>query len=335
MSDATSRLLRLLSLLQTPRDRPGAALAERLGVSPRTLRRDVDRLRQMGYRVRAIKGPDGGYRLDAGTELPPLLFDDEQAVALAVALRAQAAAGDGLGEAAARALATVRQVLPARLRPRLDAVRFAAMPSGPPGASAVEPATLLALAAAIDRREVLRFDHPAAGTEPSAAPSPAPPRRAEPHHLVLRGGRWYLVAWDLDRQDWRTFRADRVTPRTPTGPRFARREVPGGDVVAFVAARFRGGSGDFVAPGWPCTGEAVLALPAASVAPFAGDAVVEALGPGRSRVLAGSWSWPALATWLGRFDAEIEAVRPPELAEAFAALADRFARAASPASPGA
>ncbi|WP_159791976.1 helix-turn-helix transcriptional regulator [Puerhibacterium puerhi] len=324
MTDATSRLLRLLSLLQTPRDWPGAALAERLGVSPRTLRRDVDRLRALGYRVRAVKGPDGGYRLDAGAELPPLLFDDEQAVALAVALRTQAGAAGGLGEAAAGALATMRQVLPARLRHRLDALRFAVLPAGPAASAAVEPATLLALTAAIDRREVLRFDHAGAG-----APAGGPPRRVEPHHLVTRGGLWYLVAWDLDRDDWRTFRADRVTPRTPTGPRFARREVPGGDVGAFVAERFRGGPGD-AGGGWPCRGEAVLALPAAEVAPFAGDAVVEAVGPGRSRVLAGSWSWPALAAWLGRFDAEIEAVSPPELSDAFAALAARYARAATP-----
>src|SRR6476659_11209323 len=130
MSDASGtsgRLLRLLSLLQARRDWPGDVLAERLEVSPRTVRRDVDRLRDLGYPVRAIKGPDGGYRLDAGTELPPLLFDDEQAVALAIALQIATTTGAGIEEAAARALNTVRQVMPARLRHRIDTLQFTAV----------------------------------------------------------------------------------------------------------------------------------------------------------------------------------------------------------------
>ncbi|NIH66983.1 helix-turn-helix transcriptional regulator [Modestobacter marinus] len=323
----SSRLLTLLSLLQARRDWPGAALADRLGVTSRTVRRDVDRLRELGYPVRAVKGPDGGYRLDAGAQLPPLLFDDDQAVALAVALQLAAASGVDVGEAAARALTTVRQVLPARLRHRVDAVRVTPVRTGP--TTDVDPAVLVALTAAIRAREVLRFDHtPASG----AAPEPfVPPRRVEPHHLVTRGGRWYLVGWDLDRGDWRTFRADRITPRTPTGPRFTLREVPGGDPAAFLSATARGstdGTGR-----WPCTGVVELGLPAARVAPFAHDGVVEDLGPQRCRLTLGSWSWVGIAAAVARYDTEVLAVGPPALAEAFGTLAGRFAAAARTAPP--
>ena len=137
----SSRLLTLLSLLQARRDWPGATLAERLDVTPRTVRRDIDRLRELGYPVQAFKGPDGGYRLDAGSELPPLLFDEDQAVALAVALQLAATSGAGVGEAAARALATVRQVLPARPRHRVDAVQVTPLPDGVP--VEVDPAVLV------------------------------------------------------------------------------------------------------------------------------------------------------------------------------------------------
>jgi predicted DNA-binding transcriptional regulator YafY len=307
--ETSARLLSLLSLLQARRDWPGQLLAERLDVSPRTVRRDVDRLRELGYPIQATKGPDGGYRLDAGTELPPLLFDDDQAVALAVALRIAVTSGAGIEEAAARALTTVRQVLPARLRHRVDAVGFTAIDRGPQA----DPAVLTEIGAAVRAREVLRFEYSAG------------PRRAEPHHLVTRGGRWYLVAWDLDRAAWRTFRADRMRVRTPTGPRFTPREVPGGDVAAYVAGRFRGAEG---AGDWPCRGEVVLDLPAAEVAPFAGDGIVEALGPHRCRLTAGSWSWTGLAAALGRFDADIEVVGPAELRAACDRLARRYAVAA-------
>ncbi|MCE0764168.1 transcriptional regulator [Pseudonocardia kujensis] len=312
MRHTSARLLSLLSLLQARRDWPGSLLAERLQVSPRTVRRDVDRLRELGYPVRAVKGPDGGYRLAPGTDLPPLLFDDDQAVALAVALQTAATSGAGIGEAAACALTTVRQVMPARLRHRIDALEVTAVGSAP----AVDGAVLVALGAAVRAREVLRFDY-GTGDEP--------PRRVEPHHLVTRGGRWYLVAWDLDRGDWRTFRADRITPRTPTGPRFVPREVPGRDVAAFVADRFRGSTGTGT---WPCRGEVVLARPAAEVAPFAGDGIVEELGRDRCRLVLGAWSWVGLAASVGRFDAEIEVVGPAELRDAFAQLSRRFADAA-------
>jgi predicted DNA-binding transcriptional regulator YafY len=341
MPKTSARLLSLLSLLQARRDWPGADLAARLEVSPRTVRRDIDRLRELGYPIATMKGPDGGYRLGAGSELPPLLFDDDQAVALAAALQTAVVGGGGLEEAAMRALNTVRQVMPARLRRRVDMFQVTAI-----GSTAGRPSVgvLTELSAAVHAREVLRFDYSAgddagagagagaggeavagagAGGEPGAELSP--PRRVEPHHLVTRAGRWYLVAWDLDREDWRVFRADRINPRIPTGPRFTPRELPGGDVAAFVTSRFQG-SDD--AGGWPCRGEVILHAPAADVAPFARDAVVEELGPDRCRLVLGSWSWPALAAAVGAFDAGVEVVGPPELEAAFATLARRYAAAA-------
>ncbi|SDP44603.1 HTH domain-containing protein [Nakamurella panacisegetis] len=301
----TSRLLRLLSLLQTRRDWPGAVLAERLGISHRTVRRDVDRLREMGYRIQATMGPDGGYRLDAGSELPPLLFDDDQVLALAVALGAASVTGAGIQEAALQALTTVRQVMPSRLRLRLDALEFTAI-AHRPGDARVEPEVLIALSTATRAHEVLRFDYDSGRPDDAAQGKVA--RRVEPHHLVVAGGRWYLVAWDLDRDAWRTFRADRLWLRTPNGPRFAPREIPGGDVAAFIAARFKGSDhGDR----WPCRGTVVLHRPAAEVLPFTGDGTVEDLGPRQCRLHAGAWSWIALAALINRFDADIDVVGPP------------------------
>jgi predicted DNA-binding transcriptional regulator YafY len=325
MQKTSARLLSLLSLLQARRDWPGALLSERLDVSPRTLRRDIDRLRELGYPVLAVKGPDGGYRLDAGAQLPPLLFDDEQAVALAVALRTAAATGAGIEDGAARALTTLRQVMPARLRHRIDALHVTPVErSAPRPRPQADTGVLVALSAAVRAREVLRFDH--APARPADTGVDAARRRVEPHHLVNRDGRWYLVAWDLDRVDWRVFRADRITPRTPTGPRFTPREVPGKDVAAFLTGRFRGSDHS---PDWPCSGQAVLRLPASAVFPHAADGTVEELGPDRCRLTLGSWSWPALAAALCVFDADIEVVGPPALKEAFARLADRCARAAA------
>ncbi|WP_405634080.1 YafY family transcriptional regulator [Streptomyces sp. NBC_01178] len=333
MPKTSARLLALLSLLQARRDWPGRLLAERLEVSPRTVRRDVDRLRELGYPIVAFKGPEGGYRLDAGASLPPLLFDDDQAVALAVALGTAATTGAGIGEGAARALTTVRQVMPARLRHRVDALRVTAVErtGGPPRPQA-DPRVLLALSSAVPAGEVLRFGYsPAyAPSAAGAAGAAAPVRRVEPHHLVTWGGRWYLVAWDLEREDWRTFRADRIDPRTPTGPRFPPREVPGGDVAAFVAARFQGSE----EPGaWPCRGEVVLDAPAREVAGHVRDGIVEEYGAGRCRVVLGAWSWAGLAAELGRFDVDIEVVRPDELRDAFARLGRRFSAAAEKGGP--
>lgn len=320
MPTTTSRLLNLLSLLQTRRDWPGAVLAERLAISHRTVRRDVDRLREMGYRIEATMGPDGGYRLDAGSELPPLLFDDDQVVALAVALQAATVTGVGIEESALRALTTVRQVMPARLRHRLKSLDFTPLPSR---ATPVTPDVLLAVSAAVRAEEVLRFDYAGSRGDDARA------RRVEPHHLVTSHGRWYLVAWDLEHQDWRLFRADRITPRSPSGPRFTPREVPGGDVAEYVAARFKGSPERNV---WPCNGTVILGRPAREVRPFAGDGHVEELGPDRCRLEAGAWSWVALAASFNRFDTDIEVVGPPELTAAFGVLAARNAATVRPGS---
>ncbi|MCO5971311.1 helix-turn-helix transcriptional regulator [Actinoallomurus soli] len=320
MQKTSSRLLALLSLLQMHRDWSGDDLAERLDVTPRTVRRDVDRLRELGYPIAAFKGPSGGYRLEAGSQLPPLLFDDDQAVALAVALQT-AAADTTIGEDATRALATIRQVLPPRLRHRVDMLRITAVqPPENDDASPGDPRLLTELSNAIHAHAELRFDYGRDHTDPAERP-----RRTQPHHLVTWQGRWYLLAWDLDRDDWRTFRVDRIRPRTPTGPRFNPRELPGG-VSAFVTGRFRGTDG--TTTDWPCRGEVVLDLPATAVAPFARDGVVEELGPDRCRLTLGSWSWTGLAAAIGRFDADVEVIGPPELATAFARLAARYADAA-------
>ncbi|MEU5838654.1 WYL domain-containing protein [Streptomyces diacarni] len=330
MATTTSRLLHLLSLLQTRRDWPGTVLAERLDVSHRTVRRDIDRLREMGYRIRTAMGPDGGYRLDAGTEAPPLLFDDEQVVALTVALQAAAVTGAGVEDAALRALTTVRQVMPARLRHRADQLAFTAVPRPGDGPAApLSPHVLVTLSAAVRAREVLRFDY--ASDRPDGD-EPGPPRRVEPHHLVTSRGRWYLVAWDLGRGDWRLFRADRISPRTPAGPRFAPREIPGGSAEAYVSARFTGSDSD-QAGTWPCVGTVLLERPARAVLPFAGDALVDDLGPHRCRCTAGSWSWIALAAFLNRFDTAVTVIGPPQLTEAFAALAARNTATATGAPP--
>ena len=316
----TSRLLNLLSLLQTRRDWPGSVLAERLNVSHRTVRRDIDRLRAMGYSIQAKMGTDGGYRLDAGSELPPLLFDDDQVIALAVSLQAATVTGIGIEEAALRALATVRQVMPSRLRHRLNALEFTIVPSwtGDAAPAPVSPDVLVALSTAARASEVLRFDY--AGRRPDSDSDAAPPRRVEPHHLVASHGRWYLVAWDIEQGDWRIFSADRITPRTPNGPRFTSRKLPGGDVSEYVSARFKGSEH---INQWPCTGKVILERPASYVLPFAGDGIVEDLGAGRCSLEVGSWSWVALAAALNRFDTDIRVVRPPELSEAFAQLAQR------------
>lgn len=318
MAETSARLLALLSLLQTRRVWAGPQLTERLQVSSRTMRRDIENLREMGYRIDAIKGPAGGYQLGAGSELPPLLFDDEQAVAIAVTL--QSAITPGIEEAAARALATVRQVMPVRLRGRIATLQVTPVPRTPIGRTApLDTDILLAVSAAVSAGEVLRFDY---RTDQNRDGDAIPPRRAEPHHVVSHDGRWYLVAWDLDRDAWRTFRIDRMKLRIPNGPRFGRREIPGGDVGAFVAARFKGSHG---ANSWPCRGEVLLDLPATTAAPFVEDGTVEDLGPDRCRLQIGSWSWTALAAGIGRFDADFEVVGPPELAEACARLARRYA----------
>ncbi|GFH39451.1 helix-turn-helix transcriptional regulator [Streptomyces pacificus] len=231
MTDTPARLLNLLSLLQTPREWPGSELAERLRVSPRTIRRDIGRLRELGYPVEATKGSVGGYRLVAGAAMPPLLLDDEEAVAIAVGLRAGAGhAVEGMDEASVRALAKLEQVLPARLRRRVSSLQSATIPLTRGDGATVDPHTLTSLAATVTGQERLRFGYRSgAGAESK--------RLVEPHRLVSTGRRWYLVAYDLGREDWRTFRVDRVREPFGTGARFTPRELPaGGDAAEFLAA---------------------------------------------------------------------------------------------------
>ncbi len=327
MHKTSARLLALLSLLQTPRDWSGDDLAERLGITSRTVRRDIDRLRELDYPIKTLKGPAGGYRLEAGTRLPPMLFDDGQAVALAVALQT-AAAGTTVAEDAARALATLRQVMPPRLRHRIDLLHLTAVrpPATADDAHQVDARVLTDLSRAIHACEELRFDY-----APGPSTSADDVRRVQPHHLVTWRHRWYLVAWDLHREDWRTFRVDRIRPRTPTGPRFTPRDLPGGGVSTFITSRFRGDDG--TTTDWPCRGEVILHLPAADVAPFAQDGIVEELGPRHCRLLLGSWSWTGLAAAIGRFDTDVEVIGPPQLTTAFGDLAARYAHAARTARP--
>ncbi|WP_433367824.1 helix-turn-helix transcriptional regulator [Streptosporangium sp. CA-115845] len=223
MLETPTRLLRLLSLLQTHRDWSGTELAERLGVTTRTVRRDVDRLRELGYSIHASMGPAGGYRLGSGASLPPLLLDDDEAVAVTVGL--QTTATDH--EASLRALAKVEQMLPSRLRHRVTALRSAVVAMPSKGGPTVQAAVLTTISAAIRAPEVLRFDYVSHHETESR-------RDVEPHRLVCWGPKWYLVGWDVERKDWRTFRVDRMSLRTPNGPRFTHREPPDGDVAAYL-----------------------------------------------------------------------------------------------------
>ncbi|MFJ6086226.1 helix-turn-helix transcriptional regulator [Streptomyces sp. NPDC092369] len=227
-TDTPARLLQLLSLLQTPREWPGGELADRLGVSRRTIRRDVDRLRELGYPVEASLGSDGGYRLVAGKAMPPLVLDDEEAVAIAVGLRAGAGhALEGVDEASVRALAKLEQVLPSRLRHRVSTLQAATTPLTSGDGASIAPETLTVMASTVAGHERLRFAYRAAdGTESR--------RLTEPYRLVSTGQRWYLVAYDLDRADWRTFRVDRVADPFATGARFAPRELPTGSAAEYL-----------------------------------------------------------------------------------------------------
>ncbi|MEW2576430.1 helix-turn-helix transcriptional regulator [Streptomyces syringium] len=226
--DMPARMLRLLSLLQTRREWSGTELAERLGVTGRTVRRDIDRLRGLGYPIEGTTGHAGGYRLAAGTNLPPLLLDDEEAVAIAVALRTATSGVSGIEETAVRALAKLEQVLPARLRHQVAALHAATTPLAWGSRLQADPMALVTLAAACRDHEIVTFGYETRGGATGH-------RRAEPHGLVAAGDRWYLVAYDTDREDWRTFRVDRLTDPVPTGHRVTPRDLPAPDAATYVA----------------------------------------------------------------------------------------------------
>ena len=309
-------MLRLLSLLETHRYWPGTELAARLQVSQRTLRRDIDRLRELGYPVRAQRGVTGGYQLAAGAALPPLVLDDEEAVALAVGLQAAAeSAVEGIAESSVRALAKVVQVMPARLRRRVEALRTMTVPAGWGGGRVgVDPGVLTSVAVACRDTERLRFGYTAANGQRTA-------RHVEPHRLVSLGRRWYLVGYDLDRHDWRSYRIDRLARPEVTGARFRPRELPAADAAAFVRAGIGSVSAVYDV-------EVLIEAPAAAVRERIGRwSTVENAGPGRCRIrmTADSLDWPTMA--LGAVGADFEVLSPPELADHVRDWGRRFSRA--------
>ncbi|SUA73501.1 Proteasome accessory factor B [Nocardia otitidiscaviarum] len=313
--ETSARLLRLLSLLQTPRDWTGSELAERLEVDVRTVRRDIDKLRTLGYPVDAVAGA-AGYRLGAGAKLPPLLLDDDEAIAVAVGLRT-AAGGTiaGIEESSLRALAKLERVLPSRLRHRVAALEAATV-TVPAGAARVDPDVLTTLAAVIRDHERLRFDYRThQGTESR--------RTVEPHRLVHTGRHWYLLGWDVDRDDWRTYRVDRLTPRIPTGPRFTPRDAPEIDPAGFVS---RGVS---TAP-YRYQARITLFAPAAvatdRIAPTVG--VIEAVDADTCVLHTGSDSLDELAVYVGIFGFDCRIHEPPELVDHIRTLTARLAAAA-------
>ena len=315
MLETSARLLRLLSLLQARRDWTSTELAAQLGVTTRTIRNDVGRLRGLGYPVDARPGVAGGYRLGAGGALPPLLLDDEEAVAVAIGLRT-AASGSvaGIEETSVRALAKLEQVFPSRLRRRVAALGSYALPVPSPGPR-VDPDVLTVIASACRDHERLRFDY-------RAHSGAASQRSVEPYRLVNDRRRWYLVAWDTDRHAWRTFRADRIEPRTPSGPRFAPRALPPDRQIAAQVAR---GAGEAT---WRYRARVIVHASAAYVRarlPIPID--VDSLGEDRCAFEAGSDHAEMLALYLGMLDADFQIVDAPDLVDALRKLTARYQRA--------
>jgi predicted DNA-binding transcriptional regulator YafY len=316
MTTTSSRLLELLSLLQARRDWPGPELAERLEVSHRTVRRDVERLRELGYPVESVTGPAGGYRLRAGTAMPPLLLDDDEAIAIAVGLRTAARASvTGIEETAVRALVKLEQVLPAHLRRRVQALGAATI-ALPPGGPTVDAQHLTVIAAACRDRERLRFAYRSREGVESR-------RNVEPHSLVNVGRRWYLVAWDRDREDWRTFRVDRLERPEPAGARFTPRALPARDAAAWVEQRLTTAPHRYVA-------RVTLHAPADEITRrvSATWGTVEARDAHTCVFTTGEDDLGWLALRIAMLGVDFEVHEPPELAEHLRSLAGRLRRAA-------
>ncbi|MGP3957372.1 helix-turn-helix transcriptional regulator [Nonomuraea sp. 3N208] len=307
-----SRLLSLLSLLQTPREWPGGELAERLGVSRRTIRRDIERLRALGYPVEATMGADGGYRLVAGTAMPPLLLDDEEAVAIAVGLATAARHPvQGIEEASVRALAKLEQVLPSRLRYRVRSLGGATVPLPAFGTPEVDPQQLTTLATAVANRERVRFGYRSNDGVTST-------RLVDPHRLVVAGRRWYLLGHDRDRDDWRIFRIDRIADLRATGARIVPREPPAEDAAAYVMDKLYS-----TAP----TYEAVVTLHAPVTEVIRGMGEVTPVGDRTCRLRMPGDTLDWLAFRLLALGCEFEVHEPPELVPHLRALAGRLTRA--------
>jgi predicted DNA-binding transcriptional regulator YafY len=315
MANTSARMLRLRSLLQTHRYWPGSELAGRLEVSERTLRRDIDRLRELGYPVDASRGVAGGYQLQSGAAMPPLLLDDDEAVAIAVGLRTAAGgAVDGIEETSVRALTKIVQVMPPRLRRRVDALQAYTVPAVMGGGPTVDAAALTATAQACRDDERLRFGYRARGGERTT-------RLVEPHRLVSFGRRWYLVAWDVERHGWRTFRVDRLTDPASTGAQFRQRALPGGDAAAFVREQIT-----LI----PTQHQVVVHVQAAAadVARVVSHwGRVEAVDDGSCRLLMSvdTFEWPAAV--LASVGADFDVVQPPELRDYLRETGERFVRA--------
>ena len=320
MANTSSRTLRLLSLLQTRRYWPGAELAGQLQVSPRTLRRDIDRLRELGYPIQAQRGVAGGYQLAAGSALPPLVVDDEEAVALALGLQAAAqGAVEGIAESSVRALAKVVQVMPARLRRQVQALGAMTVPASWEGSASpsVDPGVLTAIALACRDTERIRFSYTAADGRQAE-------RHVEPHRLVLLGRRWYLAGYDLDRQGWRSYRLDRLAAPNGTGARFRPRELPAADAAAFVRAGIQS-----TRTGYDI--EVIVEAPAEVVRERIGRwSTVSEIGATRCRVrmTADMLEWPIMG--LGLVGADFRVISPPELIDWVRDWGRRFSRAVDP-----
>ncbi|MEU9123068.1 YafY family protein [Streptomyces sp. NPDC048506] len=327
MLETSARLLRLLSLLQAHREWSGAELADRLDVTPRTVRRDVDRLRELGYPVHSAPGTAGGYRLGAGAELPPLLLDDEEAVAVAVGLRTAAAGGiEGIEETSVRALAKLEQVLPHRLQRRVGALNAFTVPI-PGGGPRVDPQVLTEIAHACRDAQQLRFRYTAHDGTVSR-------RTVEPHRLVSAQRRWYLVAWDTERADWRTYRADRITPTPPHGPRFTPRTPPAEDLAAYVS---QGISTRVYAKQATVLLHAPVERAAERISPAAG--VLEAVDAQHCLLRTGAHSLELMVLHIVLTGFDFEVREPPELLDRVREIRDRLSRAlvpepTSPPSPG-
>jgi predicted DNA-binding transcriptional regulator YafY len=315
MRETSSRLLELLALLQARRGWSGGELAARLEVSGRTIRRDVERLRGLGYPVESLSGPAGGYQLRAGSAMPPLLLDDEEAIAIAVGLSTAARSSvTGIEETAVRALVKLEQVLPAHLRRRVGALSSAtSMP--PVEGPTVDPRHLTAIAATCRDFERLRFGYRSRdGSETR--------REVEPHSLVNYGRRWYLVAWDCAREDWRTFRVDRLAGPASTGARFAARRLPARDAAAYVQRSIADAPSRF---------EAMVILHAsaeevASRVPSHWGTIVP-VDAHTCEFRTGDDDLRWLAVRIAMLGVDFAVREPPELVEHLRALARRLARA--------
>jgi predicted DNA-binding transcriptional regulator YafY len=322
MVQTSARLLALLSLLQMRREWTGQELADRLEVGPRTIRRDVDKLRQLGYPVGAAPGVAGGYRLGNGAELPPLLLDDAEAVAVAVGLRT-AVMGSiaGIEETSVRALAKLEQVLPDRLRRRVSALGDATS-AFPVDGPQVDADALAAIAGAIRDGLRLRFAY-------VAKDDAASQRNTDPCAMVHSGYRWYLLAFDLDRDDWRTFRIDRIRGRVRPGERGRRRIVPGGDPAAYVRQAIRSSSSWDEIDARP-PGRIRLAGSASAIKKRLSErwCAIEADGEAACIITTkGGWSQSFLV-WTALLDVPMEVLEPPEMADAARSMASRLATAA-------